>query len=75
MILIEAMELCVRTGIKSAKFHCDSMLVVKQILGEYRVNKEAFKVFIAKIETLFAFFTKIEVVHVPRQVMVDLLEH
>lgn len=46
---------------------CDSELVVKQINGEYKVKNAQLKELIARVQSLAARFSSIEIAHVPRE--------
>ncbi len=65
--LIEALEIAKREGASEVSLYLDSELVVKQILGEYRVKNEGLRPFFQKALELLESFDKFEIRHVRRE--------
>ena len=64
--LIKALELASRFTTKQVTFVLDSELVVKQLLGEYRVKNKRLLPLFLKVQKLQEKFEKIKYVHAPR---------
>jgi ribonuclease HI len=65
--MIEALEVARREGAREVSLHLDSELVVKQLLGEYRVKNEGLKPFFQKASELLGSFDSYEIRHVRRE--------
>jgi ribonuclease HI len=64
--LINGLELCVSLGIKRIKVEGDSMLVIKQMKGEYNCSSENLKELYTKAQLLIRKFEKIDFNHIYR---------
>lgn len=75
--LLWAMERTRRHMPRTARFRCDSELVVRQVKGVYKVRKEGLKLLLQRVLTAARSFDRFEIVHVrrddPRAVHVDAL--
>ncbi len=65
--LIKALELASKFTNKEITCQLDSELVVKQLLGEYRVKNEKLRGLFCKVQKLQDRFEKIKYVHVRRE--------
>jgi ribonuclease HI len=65
--LIRALTAASKMGIQSLVCYLDSELVVKQLLGKYKVREESLKILAGEVIKLTNNFTKIEFKHVPRE--------
>lgn len=64
--LITALEKAVALGAGEVEVYTDSELVVKQILGEYRVKNEGLKPLHRKVKSLASQFSNFRIAHVVR---------
>jgi len=64
--LLWAMERARKHMPRTARFRCDSELVVKQVKGVYKVRKERLKPLLERVLTEAAYFDRFEIVHVGR---------
>lgn len=67
MAVIRALEICVDKGVKSVDFFCDSQLLVKQMLGEYKVKAPQIKPLFESAKKLCGNFEKVGFNHVRRE--------
>ena len=65
--VIAGLEAAASLGADEVELRSDSLLLVKQILGEYRVKAAGLKPLHAKVRRLMSSFAKVEVNHVPRE--------
>ena len=65
--LVLGLEAAIRRGIKRLAIRLDSELVVKQILGEYRVKHAGLLPLYKRARRLLVEFTEIDIRHVPRK--------
>ena len=65
--LLKALKLARDRGVKRLKIMLDSELVVKQLLGLYKVKNEKLKVLYNEVKELLEGFHEYEVRHIPRQ--------
>jgi ribonuclease HI len=64
---ILGLEQCVNLEIKNLIIEGDSQLIIKQLLGEYKVKSETMIPLYEKATTLLRFFDNIEIKHVYRK--------
>lgn len=67
MAVIRAMELCRNQGVETIDFYCDSQLLVRQALGEYKVKAEQIKPLFEKLKKLSQEFNSVGFHHVRRE--------
>jgi len=65
--LLSALEFVLKKGISSVRICSDSLLLVKQILGEYKVKSEHLGLLNRQIRELLKKFEWFEIQHVPRE--------
>lgn len=65
--LIKALESALSMGANSVEVFTDSQLLVKQIIGEYKVKNEGLKPLYQRIKTLERQFEGFTINHVPRE--------
>jgi ribonuclease HI len=65
--LLSALEFVLKKGISSVRVCSDSLLLVKQILGEYKVKSEHLGLLNQQIRELLKKFEWFEIQHVPRE--------
>ncbi len=64
---IAGMEWCLKHGISDVHVHLDSMLVVNQLKGTYKVKNRDLWTLFETAQSLKKEFSSIEIVHVPRE--------
>lgn len=64
--LITALEKAAALGAEEIEVYTDSELVVKQIIGEYRVKNEGLKPLHRKVKSLASQFSNFRIAHVVR---------
>lgn len=69
--LLDALRLAKELGANELRVHSDSLLLVKQVSGEYRVKNAGLAVLKAKAAALIKGFRKVELVHVRRELNKD----
>ncbi len=67
MAVIRAMEICTKHPVKQIDFYCDSQLLVRQMLGEYRVKAPQIKPLFEQAKVLQKKFEKVGFHHVRRE--------
>jgi ribonuclease HI len=67
MAVIRAMEICTQHPVDSLDFYCDSQLLVKQMLGEYKVKAPQIKPLFEQAKNLVGQFKKVGFFHVRRE--------
>ncbi|MFA5535626.1 MAG: ribonuclease HI family protein [Bacillota bacterium] len=65
--LIKALEKTLALGIHKAEIFTDSQLLVKQVLGEYKVKNEGLKSLYQRVKELEQQFEQFAISHVPRE--------
>jgi len=65
--VIAGLEAAAQLGADEVELRSDSLLLVRQISGEYRVKAAGLKPLHAKVSELLATFASVEVNHVPRE--------
>ncbi|MFC1679833.1 ribonuclease HI family protein [Elusimicrobiota bacterium] len=65
--MLEALRLAVGMGGTELTVHSDSQLMVRQLMGVYRVKNDRLRTYLLKIQNLRRGFTSVEFVHVPRE--------
>lgn len=65
--LLLGLQAAQRRGIRRLKVRLDSELVVKQLLGEYRVKNETLQPLYQRARTLLRGFEEVDVAHVTRK--------
>ncbi|SHG96153.1 ATP-dependent sacrificial sulfur transferase LarE [Tepidibacter thalassicus] len=63
---IRGLEECLNLGYSRVKAHLDSQLIVKQILGEYKVKNKNLKVLYEKAKNIIKKIEEFEIVHIKR---------
>ncbi len=71
MAVIRALELCRDSQVSEIDFYCDSQLLVKQMLGEYKVKAPQIKPLFAKAKELTALFSKVGYHHIRREYNIE----
>lgn len=64
--LCESLNLCLCNDVKSVEVYMDSELVVKQIMGEYRVKNSNLKPFYEKAKTYISQLSEFSIHHISR---------
>lgn len=67
MAMMVALNVCVQMGVKNVVVRADSQLVVRQMLGEYKVKAEGIIPLHAKAKELASKFSKIHFEYIPRE--------
>lgn len=67
MAVIRALEICVNEKVHSVEFYCDSQLLVKQMLGEYKVKAPQIKPLFIKAKSLVEKMSQVGFHHVRRE--------
>lgn len=67
MAVIRAMELCADQQVTQIDFYCDSQLLVKQMLGEYKVKAPQIKPLFDQAKKLVGSFKSVGFHHVRRE--------
>ena len=65
--LVEGLNLAIKNNVEEIDCYLDSELVVKQLLGEYKVKNKIIKVFYDKVIELKKSFKSINFHHIPRE--------
>jgi len=65
--LLAGLEAAVRLGVREVTVRLDSELVVKQLLGEYRVKNAALQPLHRRAMELLRGFERVDIGHVPRK--------
>ena len=65
--VIAALEQAIKLGAKQVELNSDSELMVKQLLGKYRVKKDTLQPLFAQVKELAAHFESFKVKHIPRE--------
>ena len=65
--LVRGLEQLIKLGAKQAKVYADSELMVRQVLGVYRVKNAGLKPLCHKAQELIKHFDSIEIQHIPRE--------
>ena len=73
--LYHALQTCRQRGHTHIVAYTDSMLMVKQLQGTFRINKSALKNWADMIGAMMEDFTTFELSHVPRKIIVEKLGH
>ena len=69
--LILGLKRCIKLGIKNIKIKMDSQLVVKQVLGEYKVKNENLKLLYLQVLELLLKFDSFKIEHIYRNQNTD----
>jgi ribonuclease HI len=67
MAVIRALEICQDHPVERIDFYCDSQLLVKQMLGEYKVKAPQIKPLFEKAKSLVKSFSAVGFHHVRRE--------
>ena len=67
MAVIRGLEICQRNQVKEVDFYCDSQLLVRQMLGEYKVKAPQIKPLHKSASDLVAKFDSVGFHHVRRE--------
>lgn len=67
MAVIKALEYSLSQNTKNVTIFSDSELIVKQLNGEYSIKNEILKTLVLKVDKLIDEFTKVKIIHVPRE--------
>ncbi|XP_012836530.1 PREDICTED: uncharacterized protein LOC105957147 [Erythranthe guttata] len=65
--LAQGLEIAQKMGIKKAKVHSDSQLVVQQLAGEYETKDVRMEAYVKVIKTLVEGFEECEIIQIPRE--------
>jgi ribonuclease HI len=65
--LVIGLEAAVKRGVRRLRIRLDSELVVKQVLGEYRVKHVGLQPLYRRAQQLLRSFAEVEIRHVPRK--------
>ncbi len=65
--VIAALEQAIKLGAIQVELNSDSELMVKQLLGKYRVKKDTLQPLFARVKELAAHFESFKVKHIPRE--------
>ena len=69
--LIAGVEAAARLGARRVRVHGDSMLVVQQLRGKWKVKSEHLKPLLAEAKRALASFDAVEIEHVRREENID----
>ena len=72
---IAGLEFCKSRGIREVHLYSDSLLLVRQVSGQWKVGKQHLRRFVEKIHELCEYFYVIEIEHIDRSVIVKKLGH
>ena len=64
--VIEALKSCHEDKAKELQFYIDSLLVVNQLNGDFKVKDKKIKIFWGEVKTLEKSFSKVNYTHIPR---------
>lgn len=67
MAVIRSLEICVKNNVESIQFYSDSQLMVRQMLGEYKVKAPQIKELFLQAKELTRKFQSVEFHHVRRE--------
>jgi ribonuclease HI len=67
MGLILGLESALKLGAEEIEVRADSELMVRQLLGTYRVKNAGLKPLFTRAQALLARFGKVDIAHVPRE--------
>ncbi len=67
MAVIRALEICKEKSVEKLDFYCDSQLLVKQMLGEYKVKSPQIIPLFERAKELTSYFKKVGYHHVRRE--------
>ena len=73
--LYHGLKICIQRGHTHINVFTDSMLVVKQLQGTFRINKSNLKNWADMIGALIDDFVIFTITHVPRKIIVEKLGH
>ncbi|XP_012844975.1 PREDICTED: uncharacterized protein LOC105965010 [Erythranthe guttata] len=65
--LAQGLEIAQKMGIKKAKVHSDSQLVVQQLAGEYEIKEVRMEAYVKVIKTYVESFEECEIIQIPRE--------
>ncbi|XP_057730619.1 uncharacterized protein LOC130945949 [Arachis stenosperma] len=65
--LLAGLRLAKEVGISSLTVHCDSLLVVQQVSGQFQVRDKLLEKYLSSVKTLVQSFQKFEILHIPRE--------
>ena len=65
--LIAGLETALESGIRELEVRLDSQLLVRQVVGEYRVKSTHLKPLALRVSRLLREFDRVNVLHVPRR--------
>lgn len=65
--LIKGLEAALQLGAQHVAVHSDSQLMVRQLLGQYRVKSESLRPLYEQARTLLRCFPSANLTHVPRE--------
>lgn len=67
MALVEALKFCKKAKVKKVLVRADSQLMIRQMLGQYKVKSEGILPLFEEASRLAEAFQKIEFEHIPRE--------
>ncbi len=67
MGMIEALDLCSRSGVKSVTVRADSQLMIRQMTGQYKVKSEVIIPLHTRAKIIARTFETIKFEHIPRE--------
>jgi ribonuclease HI len=67
MALVEALKFCKKAKVKKVLVKADSQLMIRQMLGQYKVKSEGILPLFEEASRLAEAFQKIEFEHIPRE--------
>ena len=67
MAVIRALEICTEHSVSEIDFYCDSQLLTKQMVGEYKVKAPQIKPLYEQAKTLVGQFSNVGFHHVRRE--------
>jgi ribonuclease HI len=65
--VIAGLELALELGAKSVEIRSDSQVIAGHIRGEFEVKGERMRKYLAKVQTMKAFFQKFDITKIPRE--------
>jgi ribonuclease HI len=67
MAMIRGLEICLKSGVEVIDFYCDSQLLVRQMIGEYKVKAPQIKELFLVAKKLEIKFKKVGFHHIRRE--------
>jgi ribonuclease HI len=73
--LIRGLQDCIKFEIRDVRVYSDSLLMVSQVNGDWKINNDYLRILREKVVELMKNFDNIILEHVPRDIIVSKLGH